>query len=514
MSDSQSKIEKRRQEARERKQLNAKRAKSKVKPSTKRNLIVAVCVLLLVVLVGGLFFSESSLLVRKVTAMTIGKTKISAAEYSYYYLNSYGDYVNTMSSYFGEGYVGIDNSVSLKRQEMYEGQTYAEYFSEEAIKSLQQMVALSEEAKANGYVLSEEELESYNTMMESMESNAELYGVSVDEYMETICGKGFNKELYEKLLYRELMAYGYLTQVRDSYEYSVEDLEAYYTENIDNYAMMDYRYQAFMTAEETEDTEAVTLEDAKAAAEEFLAKVDNELTYSKAALELAESKLEPGSEATAADNTLRTGSTKTTVSAIDANLAEWVFAADRAEGDCEIVEDADGNGYYVVYIVKTPYRDEYITRDARHILISVAEDAEEEVFEEGKAKIEEIYEEWKEGEATEDSFAELAEKYSNDTSSATGGLLYDLQDGEMVSEVNDWIFDESREYGDVEILQSSYGYHLMFYMEENDTPYWQRTIDNAMRDADYEEWYEELIKDYEVDEKWFGMQFRQEPIGN
>lgn len=514
MSDSQSKIDKRRQEARERKQLNAKRASSKIKPSTKRRALTTTCVLLIVVLVAGLFFSESSLLVRKVTAMTIGNEKISAAEYSYYYISSYNNYVSTMASYFGEGYTGIDNSVSLKRQNISEDQTYADYFSEEAIDSLQQVVALSEEAKANGRVLSEEEIETYNSMIDSMKESAATYGVSETDYMELICGKGFTMEMYEKLLYRELLAFGYQTLIKESYEYTVEDLEAYYEEHIDQYAKADYRYQLFMSAEATDTTEAVTLEEAKAAAEEFKSKVKNEVTFAEAALDLAESKLDPESDKEATDETLYTGGTKSIVSGIDENVAEWIFAADRKAGDCEIIENAAGTGYYVTYMVKEQYRDEYITRDARHILISVAEDAEEEVFDEAKTKIEEIYQEWKDGDADEDSFAKLAETYSNDTSKSNGGLLYDLKDGEMVAEVNEWIFDENREYGDMEIIKSSFGYHLMFYVEEDDTPYWQREIDSTMRDEEYTAWYEELVKDYEVEEKWLGMQFRSEPIGN
>lgn len=514
MSDNNSKIEQRKMEARKRQQKLSKRAHSKVKPSTKKRITVTVCVLVVALFVGALFFSESSLAMRTLTAAHVGDVKVTPAEYSYYYTSSYQNYYSTMASYFGEQYVGIDTTKSLKRQEMSDGKTYAEYFSDQALNSLQQVIALSEAAEQAGYTLTEEEQESYDSILTSMKEAAANNNQSEDDYIEALCGKGFTMETYEKMLHRELMANGYRQQVEDSYEYSLEDLEAYYAEHIDEFAKVDYRYQAFLTSQATDDAAEVTLEDAKKQADEFLAKVTDEESYSAAALELAKSKQTEDSETEPSDTTLRTGATKQTLESVDANLADWAFDASREAGDYELLENASGTGYFVVYLVNTQYRDEYITRDARHILISVAEDASDEDRDTAKQKIEDIYQEWKDGEATEDSFAKLAEEYSNDTGSqSNGGLLSDVRQGEMVSEFDQWLYDSDRQEGDVEIVESSFGYHIIYYIGENDTPYWQRSVDSAMRSEAYTEWYNELIKDYAIDTNWLGVRLRTEPIG-
>lgn len=84
---------------------------------------------------------------------------------------------------------------------------------------------------------------------------------------------------------------------------------------------------------------------------------------------------------------------------------------------------------------------------------------------------ERIYDEWLAGEATEESFAVLAETYSEDGGSASNGGLYSqVPEGYMVQPFNDWIFDENREYGDHEIIKTSFGYHIMYFVSSE--PSW------------------------------------------
>ena len=96
------------------------------------------------------------------------------------------------------------------------------------------------------------------------------------------------------------------------------------------------------------------------------------------------------------------------------------------------------------------FRDEYDTVDVRHILFMIDDstlDTESETYEsdlqtlkdETKAKAEDLLAQWKEGEATEDSFAALANEYSEDSGSNTNGGLYtQVYQGQMVTEFNDW----------------------------------------------------------------------------
>lgn len=123
----------------------------------------------------------------------------------------------------------------------------------------------------------------------------------------------------------------------------------------------------------------------------------------------------------------------------------------------------------------------------RHILIAPkcsAEDSEsgettceneEEEWAAAKAKAEEILNEWKAGDATEESFGELAATYTDDTGSAsTGGLYEGIAPGSnYVEEFLAWSIDMNRKTGDTDIVKTDYGYHIMYFVSGE--PQWLST---------------------------------------
>ena len=112
--------------------------------------------------------------------------------------------------------------------------------------------------------------------------------------------------------------------------------------------------------------------------------------------------------------------------------------------------------------------------DVRHILVQVkggttAEDGTVTYSDEDWKSCEEeaqaILDTWLAGDKTEESFAALAtEKTEDPGSQGTGGLYQQVYEGQMVQPFNDWCFDESRQYGDYALVQTSYGYHVMFFV--------------------------------------------------
>lgn len=128
--------------------------------------------------------------------------------------------------------------------------------------------------------------------------------------------------------------------------------------------------------------------------------------------------------------------------------------------------------------------------NVRHILIAPEADEEGNSSDEAKAdaktEAERILEEWKSGEATEESFGELANEYSTDPGSNTnGGLYQDVAPGQMVTEFNDWCFDDARKTGDTGIVETSYGYHIMYYVGATENYYWKTTAESELRYRDY-----------------------------
>ena len=86
------------------------------------------------------------------------------------------------------------------------------------------------------------------------------------------------------------------------------------------------------------------------------------------------------------------------------------------------------------------------------------------------SEAERILKQWQEGEATEDSFAVLANTYSEDGgSNTTGGLYEEIHiDASYVAEFKNWAIDATRKTGDTEIVKTTYGYHIMYFVHGED----------------------------------------------
>ena len=156
-------------------------------------------------------------------------------------------------------------------------------------------------------------------------------------------------------------------------------------------------------------------------------------------------------------------------------------------------------------------KEQYPSVAVRHILVK-AEAAEDgtytdEAKEAAKAKAEEILAEWEAGDKTEESFAALAEEYSEDPgSSENGGLYDDVMQGQMVEEFDAFCFDENRQPGDTGIVygeSGSYaGYHVMYFVGEGD-PADNETGRSNIAGAKMSEWLTSLTDGMDVSYKFF-----------
>ena len=139
----------------------------------------------------------------------------------------------------------------------------------------------------------------------------------------------------------------------------------------------------------------------------------------------------------------------------------------------------------------------------RHILITpegeqdeTTGDYSEEAWEAAKEKADEIYALWQE-DPTEDNFSTLANENSDDGgSNTTGGLYENFDTDDMVEEFSDWAFDPSREYGDTDIVKTSYGYHIMFFVEQTDTKGWVETTREQLLSSLFNERIDALCEEY------------------
>ena len=109
--------------------------------------------------------------------------------------------------------------------------------------------------------------------------------------------------------------------------------------------------------------------------------------------------------------------------------------------------------------------------DFRHILLipegEVATDgkvtATEESWEERRLEAVEMLTGW-EVKGSEASFAELANKHSEDSGSApSGGAYRQVAKAQLIPVLGDWCFDAARQAGDTAVLRSEYGWHLVYF---------------------------------------------------
>lgn len=130
--------------------------------------------------------------------------------------------------------------------------------------------------------------------------------------------------------------------------------------------------------------------------------------------------------------------------------------------------------------------------DVRHILL-MPEDENATTGDDGypvysddawaacEAEAQRIYDEWKTGDLSEDSFAQYAMDYSVDGSASVGGLYEDVYQGQMVENFENWCFDEARKVGDHGLVKTQYGYHIMFFVGSTDV--WYATAELDVIDA-------------------------------
>ena len=139
------------------------------------------------------------------------------------------------------------------------------------------------------------------------------------------------------------------------------------------------------------------------------------------------------------------------------------------------------------------YADEGISKaegvyvDVRHILImpkggTTGEDGSttysEEEWEAARVEAQKILDEWLSGDATEETFADLANVNSADSNGTDGGLYTYVYEGQMVPEFNDWCFDPARQVGDHGLVKTTYGYHVMYFSGSH--PIWYVTAESDL----------------------------------
>ncbi len=523
----------------QRKERLAKASKKKSSPKRDKAVRVLVKVICIVLVAAIVLFGASRVLTnifcipqKVLSVASYGDKKINAAEYNYYYKSLYNKMYQTASYYdqnYGSGYgtylTGFDYTADPADQE-YTGEdapegvkTWADYFKSYSSTSafFYQTIyekATSAEAVKAGFTYSEEEMNTQiDDVITQIETAAKEAEFSVDNYISKVCGEGLTEKTYKELIQRDFIVSEYLEwyQENEGNILSDKEIDAYYKENKDSYDKITARVFTFEYKGKDSDEESTatyTKSEAKALAEQMLAKVTTSDKFADLAVEYASKDQKSSYKEDSA--TLVSGVTKSSIESSAASVAKWLFDSKRAIGDKAVIEEKDTNTFYVVLLVSLPTPDKTDAGVAvRHILCQ-AETTDEEGndlddkakadnFAKAKKDAEAIYKEWKKGDATEDSFAALAKEKTDDTGSAeNGGLYEDINaDSSYVPEFLNWSIDGSRKPGDTEIIKTDYGYHIMYFVSKSGEPKFMGDIRKEIGQTNSTELIEGIYDDIE-----------------
>ena len=478
--------------------------------------------------------NSSGIIDRNTIAATTGEHKINSVQLNYYYNDLVRSQYNQWQSAYGDSLsmytqmMGLDITKPLDEQVYDEetGKTWADYFVESALEQARSDYKLYDMALVEGYTLSADEQAQIKYDMQTLDFYSQIYGYKkTDDYLKATYGFGSDVDSYTEYSTVSTIASSYYNKYKTDLTYTDEDIRNHEKDKEVNYSSFDFAtyyvstssFQKGGTKDEhghtvyTDEEKSAAIAEAKAVAEE-LAKNDSVLTLDKAikALEI-NAKNESATSSKYAD---------TRYTLISEVYRDWLAEEGREENDIKVFENKitssdphaeEGEetvgGYYVVVFQG---RDDNLRplANVRHLLVkfeggtqdedghTVYSDAEKATAKEAAEK---FLKEWTDGEATEDSFIELVKEHSDDGSAAEGGLFEDIhKQSDYVPTFRSWAIDETRKAGDTGVIESEYGYHVMYYVGDGELTYRDYMIQEDLRAADTEAWYEGLLKDVTI----------------
>lgn len=504
------------------KQLKEQKEAKKLKVYT----IIFVAVMLVVAIIGLSVMVvrgvQSSGAIRKNTvAATVNSHEIDAVHMNYYYHDTINTTYSQWTSAYGDmapAYVammGLDVAKPLNEQMYQDGQTWADYFLEIAMDRAKADYAMYDLAMAEGFTLDTVQQANLDSKLATNQFYASVYyGYDdVTDYLRLAYGSGASEESYKEYATVSAIATAYYNAYVDALTYDDAALRAHEADIYNNYSSYTFdsyyvTYNKYLTGGTKDETGGTVYTDEEKEAARNAAKADADIlaqaTTTKE-LDLAISALPVNAENPNASSTKNVNMIFTSVPTA---LKDWLSDPARVDGDLAVLpseitatqEDGTENtelyGYYVVIFHSVDDNTDPMN-DVRHLLVKFKEDEAGNVTnkDEAKAKAEEYLKTWKDGEATEDSFIELVMKHSEDSSAPNGGLFENIHErSSFVPSFLNWSIDENRKVGDAEVIESEYGYHVMYYVGESDLSYRDMLITEELKEADIDEWYNGIME--------------------
>lgn len=444
---------------------------------------------------------------------------VSIAEYEYYYMRAYNQvrYQAQYYQYYYQTSNGYDLSLTPEEQTQTtkdaDGNeiTWVEKLHEDTLEIIQLHKAYYNEALKMGLKLTKADEAFIDKQIEDLRDEAKSAGsnssssnsenkvtYSLNAYLRKVYGGSINERFLRKQLKIQVLAQKYLTERTNEIakDYDQKDIDAEYKKDTTAYDFVTFRAYTFktteLTKEDKETDDALKARQAKANAEvkknanDFYNAVTNDATFTAKAKELNKDTADYNVDKETKYSMLKS----TAQSTFSEDAAKWLFDSSTKVGSKKLFSDEENGKYIVVLALSKPHQEQTVT--ARHILFQTKDqnsgnDLSEEEIAKKKTQAEDVLKKFNEGDKTEDSFAALANEYNEDTGSSSNGGLYEhIYPGQMVTEFNDWVFDANRKAGDVELVETDYGYHIIYFVAKDGKDYYDSAIRSSKANEDIE----------------------------
>ena len=508
-------------------------------PKTKK---IVTAVVALIVVIALLFTYVATGFVRKGMAATLGwpqksftaytltdadgeKHDIKVNTYNYYFAMYYNNLQSTVSQYkqygidLDEANLNVDFDKKLSEQTRTEDgktTTWLEYVQQQVEDNIKHTYMHYYQAvkanKGKEPEITDDQKKELKDALKNYKESAHKYGYTVSGYIEAAMGHGVTKEVFEREATISYIAENYESDHEKELSnktYTKEDLNKYKKENKSKLQSVDIK----MFECDSEDDAKAFKKALKADGSNFAA------LASKYSSDKFDKKAYKDAEETTYTDMNRTTMEKLSVAIATADDddkdkypgLDWLYSSDRKAGD--VRQDSTT----VVYVVKPVYMSDTKTVNVRHILIAPesskssddssssnsAKDCTDKEWAAAKKKAESILAEYNKGKKTSKAFASLAKANSSDSNASDGGLYENVTTNQMVPTFNAWCFDSSRKTGDVGIVKTEYGYHVMYFEGKNDQTVWQYIAQQALASEDSEKEEDSVT----IKKNWLGSRY-------
>lgn len=467
----------------------------------RKSILYIVIGVLVAILIAALLFWDSGFIQKRATAAIVGGNEYKVVDLDYFYYSTLNGYGNNAESY------GLDLKKPLDEQDAYDGYTWHEVLTDNALSSLNSVSVLANKAREAGYELSEKGQDDVQKALLNAESYASLYGSSVEQFLKATYGKYMTVEDYTRILTEIQLAGEYGSKMMEDMEVSEEEINTFYQEHTADLDTIDYNCYLvpFETTTKNPDEgetplDAATIEVNRQEAEAHAQEILDALVAGNPA------------EAEKLANTYGAVNNSNMTGISYSGYADWMADPAHQAGSYGLVENKHASsdeviGYFAIY-VNDRKLDEYNGVNLRVLRIAAASDQEGNFdMEDCKARAEKILANFEETGKTSEDFIEV---YNNASADQTysGGLRENISKRHFNEDMTQWIFDENRTHGDYKLFEAAEdnSYNLVFFENVSDLPYWKSVCIANIQQTKYSDWLDEQMEANPI-EKSSGLKY-------